>query len=174
MILKNVARFRRFIGELFNFGVYPKEIVWSFVNHLVNGHSCEVQVRCLCALLTLVAPKLSETYFVTREMLFEMRRNINSMTTSELDGEDSTSFMTEYSEEINGDSMQPAIETSVDSVNPEPCSGSIIISNYHDITANNAPLTFSEAEGSFAFPQRYYATLSHSSVRFPLTGNFHP
>ncbi|VVC31217.1 Armadillo-type fold,MIF4G-like, type 3, partial [Cinara cedri] len=92
----------QFIGELFKFGVYPKEIVWSFVNDLVNEHSCEVQVRCLCALLPLVAPKLSETYFVTRDMLLEMISKINSISTIEpdvFDDEDGTSVITEYSEE---------------------------------------------------------------------------
>ncbi|VVC39807.1 Armadillo-type fold,MIF4G-like, type 3 [Cinara cedri] len=164
----------QFIGELFKFGVYPKEIVWSFVNDLVNGHACEVQVRCLCALLTLVAPKLSETYFVTREMLLEMQRNLNSTITSVsdvLDDEYGTSVITECREEVNGDAMQPAIETSIDSVNPEPSSDSIIISANRDITANNDSLTFNEAQGGFAFRQRYYTTLSYSSVGFPLTGS---
>ncbi|VVC26305.1 Hypothetical protein CINCED_3A010057, partial [Cinara cedri] len=112
------------------------------------------------------------TYFVTRDMLLEMLSKINSISTIEpdvSDDEDGTSYITEYSEEVNEGLIQPAIESSADSGSPESGSGSIITSDCHDITANNAPLTFGEADG--AFPQRYFATLNHSSVRFPLTGN---
>ncbi|VVC30750.1 Armadillo-type fold,MIF4G-like, type 3 [Cinara cedri] len=163
----------QFIGELFKLGVYLKEMVWSYVNELVNKNSCKVQVRCLCALLRLVRPNLSETCFAPREMLLERKENLNCITTVEpdvLDDKNGTS-VTEYSEEVTGDLMQPAIESSVDSVDPEPGSGSIVTSDYHDITANNAPLRSSEAKGVFAYPQRYYAILNHSSVGFPLTGN---
>ncbi|VVC37383.1 Armadillo-type fold,MIF4G-like, type 3 [Cinara cedri] len=68
-----------FIGELYKLGVYPAVIVWSFINKLVNRHNCDVQVRCLCALLTSVAPKLSETYTMTTAMSLKMKKTIDEI-----------------------------------------------------------------------------------------------
>lgn len=56
--------FYRFIGELYNHGVYPEKLVWSIVTDLTDGESSNLKMYCLGMLIESAGSKLSKVKII--------------------------------------------------------------------------------------------------------------